>query len=122
MRKYTFIEGHAKFKKAMVANLSDEYCLFLYDTEKDDFAKQSKRFHTIEEVYKYLDTFQIETGEWIEIEDPLEYCNYDLITPTRLVGRDVDKPNTVNLWERYVDGNWHKYLYTDENGWKEIEE
>lgn len=122
MRKYGFVKGNSRFKKVMLAGLLDDYFVFLYDSEEDGFAIQSKRFQTREAMEQHLASIEGTVEEWFEIADPLAFCKYDLIVPTRLVGQDRNEPNTVNLWEKYIDGAWVKYLFTEDGEWKKIDE
>jgi hypothetical protein len=47
----------------------------------------------------------IDEKGWIEIEDPLPYCQQDAFIPIRVKGRDVGKPR----WDEFEilkDGKW----------------
>lgn len=121
MRKYAIISNNSNYKKIMIAKLESDYLVFLYDSEEDVFSIVSKRYSNVDGLNNYIDTINGTIGEWIEIDDPLEFCNYDLIIPSRVFGRDKEKPNTDGLWERYVDNEWKLYLVGDDGNWKLID-
>lgn len=122
MRKYALISNNEKYKKVMVADVSQDYCIFLYDVVEDTFAKLSRRFNRIEEVDEYINKITGDINEWVFVDDPLEGCNYDLLVNTRRINRADDNTSSgVNLWERYIDGEWKKYLLLDTMEWKSID-
>lgn len=121
MRKYAIISNNSNYKKIIIAKLVSDYLVFLYDSEEDVFSIVSKRYSNIEGLNNYINTIDGDIQEWTEIDDPLEFCNYDLITPSRLFGRDKEKPNADGLWQRYIDNEWKLYLVGDDGNWKLID-
>lgn len=84
MIKYAIISNNSNNKKIMIAKLVSDYLVFLYDSEEGVFSIVSKRYSNIEGLNNYINTIDGDIQEWIEIDDPLKFCNFDLITPSRL--------------------------------------
>ena len=51
---------------------------------------------------------EIDEKGWIDIEDPLPYCQHDAFLPVRVKGRDTGKPQWGKL-EILKDGKWMDY-------------
>lgn len=111
MRKYILLKDDKNpIKKLMIYQLNtDETYLFLYDTEFDKGAVGDFWFETIDEAEKYcINEFNINTNNWIFINDPIAYCQHDMIRPIRTKGRDIGKP----IWGEFEileNGIWKEY-------------
>ena len=57
-----------------------------------------------------LDDWQSEIDErgWIQIADPMPYCQHDALLPIRVKGRDTNTPQWGEF-EIYQDGEWKDY-------------
>ena len=57
-----------------------------------------------------LEDWQSEIDErgWIQIDDPMPYCQHDALLPIRVKGRDTNTPQW-DKFEIYQDGEWKDY-------------
>ena len=65
-------------------------------------------YDSLAELYDDWDGLVDERG-WIDIGDPLPYCQHDAFLPIRVKGRDTGDPE----WGKYEilkDGQWVEYL------------
>ena len=114
MRKYAFL------KNPMKCNKSDYiYKIMLYQTKNEGvFLFQycsidaiqcsfDQYYNDLEDVYDDWND-EIDERGWIDINDPLPFCQHDALIPIRVKGRDIGKPEWEKL-ETLVDGEWVEY-------------
>ena len=114
MRKYAFL------KNPMKCNKSDYiYKIMLYQTQNEGvFLFQycsldaiqcsfDQYYNDLEDIYDDWND-EIDERGWIEINDPLPFCQHDAFIPIRVKGRDIGKPEWGKL-ETLVDGEWVEY-------------
>ena len=114
MRKYAFL------KNPMKCNKSDYiYKIMLYQTKNEvvflfqycsiDAIQCSfdQYYNDLEDIYDDWND-EIDERGWIDINDPLPFCQHDAFIPIRVKGRDIGKPEWGKL-ETLVDGEWVEY-------------
>ncbi|MBP1533733.1 MAG: hypothetical protein IK999_06355 [Ruminococcus sp.] len=114
MRKYAFL------KNPMKCNKSDYiYKIMIYQTKKGGFflfqycsidaiqCSFDQYYNDLEDVYDDWND-EIDERGWIDINDPLPFCQHDAFIPIRVKGRDIGKPEWGKL-ETLVDGEWVEY-------------
>ena len=114
MRKYAYL------KKPFKCNKKDYiYKIMLYQTKRDGvFLFQycsvdaiqcsfDQYYDDIEDVYEDWDD-EIDERGWIDIDDPLPYCQHDAFIPVRVKGRETGNPEW-GKYETIVDGEWVEY-------------
>ncbi len=114
MRKYAFL------KNPMKCNKSDYiYKIMLYQTKNEGvFLFQycsidaiqcsfDQYYNDLEDIYDDWND-EIDERGWIDINDPLPFCQHDAFIPIRVKGRDIGKPEWGKL-ETLVDGEWVEY-------------
>ncbi|RXZ77433.1 hypothetical protein EBB07_31205 [Paenibacillaceae bacterium] len=109
MRKYAFTRpNHSHIiPKVMIfeTHHSGTY-VFLYASKDDVPSHNDFWFDDLKDAEDYCKQyFDISTNDWIQIEDPLEVCQHDLIRPIRM--------------KRILNDN--KYEILIDNQWKDIE-
>jgi len=115
MRRYAYL------KEPMKANKKDDiYKIMLYQTKKDGvylFMYCSREaihcsfdswYETIEDVYEDWSEL-IDDNNWIDIDEPLPYCQHDAFLPIRIKGRDIGKPQWGKS-EIFENGEWKDYI------------
>ena len=111
MRKYAWLkEPHKSIDNIWKIMLyKDEEGVFLFTYSSPDAIQCTSDFHydSLEDLYDEWNELIDERG-WIEIEDPLPYCQHDAFIPIRVKGRDIGKPE----WGKYEilnEGKWVEY-------------
>jgi biofilm protein TabA len=100
------LQANKQYKRLMLYQVEDGVYLFYYDTEIDNSCIRDDWFHNLSSALKVTsEGFGINREDWIEIDDPLPFCQDDIIQPVRVKGRDVGSPQK-GLWERLEDGKW----------------
>ena len=64
-------------------------------------------YNDLEDIYDDWND-EIDERGWIDINDPLPFCQHDAFIPIRVKGRDIGKPEWGKL-ETLVDGEWVEY-------------
>jgi len=106
MRKCADVQGHAEVKRVMIFDSPDGVFFFEYITSDDSNSRSDTWFENIEDAESYADSeFGVKITNWIEIDDPLEHCQHDWITPVRIKGRNLGTPEWGKL-EMLKDGQW----------------
>lgn len=113
MRKYAILDketesGNVIIKKIMLfqENKNNIY-LFLYDNiDEDSSCFADFWFNNLDDALECIEhEYGLVIQDLIDIDDPLEYCQNDIITPIRVKGRNVGKEEWGKL-EKYVEGKW----------------
>ena len=109
MRKYAWL------KKPYKAVGNTVYTIMLYKTEEGIYlftysspdalqCASDQCYDSLEELYEDWNDLIDERG-WIEIEDPLPYCQHDAFIPIRVKGRNIGKPEW-GKFEMLNEGKW----------------
>jgi hypothetical protein len=106
MRIIAEVKAHEDVKRLMIHDCEDGVYLFLFDIEEDGAAYADYWFETVDEALKIAqEDYGVTNDQWIEISDPLEYCQQDWIAPARIPGRESGNPQWGKL-EVLKDGAW----------------
>jgi len=113
MRKVAFIsKENEPIQRVMVyEEHPDSVYVFVSDSMFDK-GQSDYWYESLEEaeLAVYMD-YEIKQEDWIEIADPCEYCQHDLILPIRVKGRDKGKPQW-GTFEILLQGEWKDYAMT----------
>ena len=116
MRKYAYLkeplkcnggEGESIFKIMLYVSPEGIY-LFEYCSLDAVQCSSDRLYDSLEELYEEWNGL-IDLKGWIEIEDPLPYCQHDAFIPLRVKGRDIGKPQW-GRFETLKDGKWVEYV------------
>ena len=114
MRKYAFVKKPNEIKWVMIYEEPYEVYLFLYISTADCGCDNDLLFRTPEEAEKFAaEEYEISQSDWIQIDDPLPYCQHDIIRPVRVRGREQGNPQFEFL-EELKDGIWIPFKETHE--------
>lgn len=110
MRKYAYLKEplkkneHYDIVKIMLYEAEEGFYLFEYSCPEAFQCSSDVLYDSLENLYDDWNHLIDEKG-WIEIEDPLPYCQQDAFIPIRVKGRDVGKPKWGEF-ETLKDGKW----------------
>ncbi|MEP0264776.1 hypothetical protein [Dokdonia sp.] len=85
----------------------DGVFVFGYNTEEDSSCFWDCHYSNLVDAYEMGTEYGIQKDDWVEISDPLEYCQDDWIQPVRIIGRKNGNSQYGEL-ELLVDGKWTK--------------
>ncbi|EGR0768240.1 hypothetical protein HBG08_001171 [Vibrio parahaemolyticus] len=106
MRQVAKVENHSEIKRLMLYTCEDGVYLFGFDSDNDAPSKFDYLQDNIDEVYEISkDDYGVEIDAWIQIDNPMEYCQHDRIEPVRVVGINLGSPQWGRL-EQLVEGKW----------------
>lgn len=72
------------------------------------FLKEPYKCNKNKAIYKVIFTDELDEMGWIEIGDPLPYCQHDCLLPIRVKGRNTGQPQW-GKFEILSDGQWIEY-------------
>ena len=98
-------QSDSDVKRLMIHDSEDGVYLFGYDKEDDSNALWDYWFEKVVYAIEASHEYGIEQIDWMEISDPLEYCQHDWIEPVRIKGRNIGKPEW-GKFEKLVNGEW----------------
>ena len=113
VRKYAYLRkplkhsGYDSIVKVMLYKAEEGIYLFGYSGLDSNRCSFDKCYDSLEELYDEWNGLIDERG-WIQLDDPLPYCQHDAFIPIRARGRDIGKPE----WGKYEtlrDGKWVEY-------------
>ena len=113
MRKYAVLKQPIKCNdkdyiyKIMLYQTPEEVFLFEYCSMDAIQCSFDLWYPDIESVYEDWNDELDEHG-WIDMEDPLPYCQHDAFLPIRVKGRDSGEPQW-GQFEILQDGKWTIY-------------
>ena len=113
MRKYAWIKDTNKtvnninVRKIMLYKADEGFYLFMYSGADDVRSAADLCYATLDEPYDDWNCLIDERG-WIEIDDPLPYCQHDAFIPLRVKGRVSGDPEW-GKFETLIDGEWVEY-------------
>lgn len=102
MRKYAHLKNPLKCNdkdyiyKIMIHTQKDGVYLYEYCSLDANQCSYDIYYDDIEDIYEEWDC-RIDERAWIDIEDPLPYCQDDAFLPIRVKGRNEGKPE----WGKY---------------------
>ncbi|QHW29427.1 hypothetical protein GZH47_00330 [Paenibacillus rhizovicinus] len=103
MRKYALTVPNTshEIKKIMIYETADNgVYLFVYQTQKDEPSHNDFWFDHVEDAENFSEAyFRTSENGWVQIDDPVEGCQHDLIRPIRRID------NTYEILEKSV---WKK--------------
>ena len=113
MRKYAYLKEPLKYDKngfvfkIMLYQTEEGVYLFGYSAPDAVRSSFDRLYLALEDLYEDWNGLIDEKG-WIDIDDPLPYCQHDSFIPLRVKGRDTGEP----VWGEYetlTDGKWVEY-------------
>ena len=93
--------------KIMLYEAEEGFYLFTYSRPDAVLCASDRCYDTLEDLYGDWNDLIDETG-WIEMEDPLPYCQHDAFIPVRVKGRNIGKPEW-GKFETLHEGVWIEY-------------
>ena len=111
MRKYAYLKEPLKqsgrtIYKIMLYETEEGVYLFEYDSPDAVQCASDTFYETMEDVPAWDEL--IDERGWIQLPDPLPYCQHDAFVPLRVKGRDTGRP----AWGKYeilIEGQWRDY-------------
>ena len=93
--------------KIMLYEAVEGFYLFMYSSPDAVQCTSDRCYDSLEDLYDDWNDL-IDKSGWIEMEDPLPYCQHDAFIPLRIKGRNVGKPEW-GRFETLKDGVWIEY-------------
>lgn len=113
MRKVVFKDIDGKTKKLMLCQAKGGVYLFGYYSLQDSSADWDHFFCTIEDAIECcFEEYGINEEDWIIIADQSKNCQQDFIIPTRIKGREAEKPAFGQL-QQFIKGQWVDYVIAE---------
>ena len=111
MRKYAILKKPiGEIKKLMIYDTGSEAYMFLYDSVCEDGKSCSDMWYeNIDDAIEASTEYDVSDDEWIIINDPLPHCQHDIISPIRVKGRCIGKPQW-GTYEKLINGTWVKFI------------
>ena len=113
MRKYAWLKEPRKtdnddiIYKIMLYENEEGIYLFEYSSPDAVRCSSDRFYDSTEELYDDWNDLIDEKG-WIELDDPLPYCQHDAFIPMRVKGRAAGRPEW-GRFETLKDGEWIDY-------------
>ena len=113
MRKYAYLKAPLKYHsgdciyKIMFYETEEGIYLFEYCDPDAVLCSYDRCYESLDDLFEEWNNLIDENG-WIEIEDPLPFCQHDACIPIRLKGRDIGKPEW-GVYEMLKDGRWVEF-------------
>lgn len=74
-------------KRIMVHDTSEDCFVYYYDTLHDQPCVADEWYATVEEAFRSVQGWYVSQGaEWVEVPDPPEGCQLDVMRPTKSFG------------------------------------
>ena len=90
---------------------SEGVYLYLYNVTNDVPSFADYYFDAIDEAEEIcFKDYNIKRSDWININEPEAYCQHDIISPVRIKGRELGKPQW-GKFEKLVNGKWVDYEF-----------
>ncbi len=114
MRKYAYLKKPLKcsnndfvYKIMLYQQEPDKIYLFEYCSMDAVLCSSDLYYTDLSDLYDDWNN-KIDEKGWIDIEDPLPYCQHDAFLPVRIKGRNTGKPEW-GKFEILKDGKWIAY-------------
>ena len=114
MRKDAFLreplerDRHDRTVKIMLYKAEDNVYLFEYSSQEAALCFRDSLYDSLQDLHDEWDDLVDERG-WIDMEDPLLFCQHDAFVPIRVRGREAGRPEW-GRFETLKDGKWVEYL------------
>ena len=107
MRKYVVLkEQFGEIKKLMIYDTGSGVYLFFYKSVcEDDESFADEWYENINAAINAAKRYGVYDDEWKIIDDPMDDCQHDIISPIRVKGRGEGKPQW-GKYEKLVNGVW----------------
>ena len=99
--------GYDSIVKVMLYKAEGGIHLFGYSGMDSNRCCFDSCYDSLEDLYDEWNGLIDERG-WIQLDDPLPYCQHDAFIPIRVKGRDIGKPEW-GKFETLRDGKWVEY-------------
>ena len=93
--------------KIMLYKTEKDLWLFEYSSPDAVLCSSDRCYDSLEDLFDDWNDLIDERG-WIELDDPLPYCQHDAFIPLRVKGRDSGKPEW-GIYETLKDGKWAEF-------------
>ena len=90
--------------KIMLYQAREGIYLFTYSSPDAVQSSSDRYYGSLDDLYLDWNGLVDERG-WIEMEDPLPFCQHDAFIPLRIKGRDAGKPEW-GKYETLIGGKW----------------
>ena len=114
LRRYAYLKSPIQcnekdfiYKIMLYKIKENEIFLFKYCSKDAVIGSFDDYYNDLNDLYNDWND-EIDEKGWIDIEDPLPYCQHDAFLPIRVKGRDTGKPQWGKL-EILKDGKWVDY-------------
>ena len=114
LRRYAYLKNPIQcnekdfiYKIMLYKIKENEIFLFKYCSKDAVICSFDDYYNDLNDLYDDWND-EIDEKGWIDIEDPLPYCQHDAFLPIRVKGRDTGKPQWGKL-EILKDGKWVDY-------------
>lgn len=115
MRMYGYLKQPCKMNdndtdfiyKVMIHEDKDGAFVYLYTSIDAVFCSNDNYYEDVADAREDWDS-EIDERGWIQIDDPLPYCQHDSVLPIRVKGRNTGNPQWEQL-EILVEGEWVEY-------------
>ena len=114
LRRYAYLKNPIQcnkkdfiYKIMLYKIKENEIFLFKYCSKDAVIGSFDDYYNDLNDLYNDWND-EIDEKGWIDIEDPLPYCQHDAFLPVRVKGRDTGKPQWGKL-EILKDGKWVDY-------------
>ena len=112
MRKYAWLKepyqtAEITVWKIMLCKADQGFYLFQYSSPDAVQCAADRFYESLEELYEDWNSLIDERG-WIDLEDPLPFCQDDAFIPLRVKGRDTGNPEW-GRFETLTGGEWVDY-------------
>ena len=112
MRKYAYLKETLKYDnrdiyKIMLFESKEGLYLFEYNSPDAIQCSADRMYDSLEDLYGDWNDLIDERG-WIDMDDPLPYCQHDAFIPVRVKGRDIGKPEW-GKYEMLKGGKWVEF-------------
>jgi len=116
MRKIAQVKNSEKVTRVMIYSASsNEAYQFIYEDEFDSGASADYYFDSPEAAIQSAEEdYDISSSDWVTIDEPMKHCQHDWISPIRVKGREVGKPQWGE-YELLEDGNWIPFNLLSKN-------
>ena len=113
MRRYAYLKepltrsSGERVHKIMLFEAEEGIYLFEYSSPDAILCSADRLYRSPADLYEDWNDL-IDKRGWIDLEDPLPYCQHDAFLPVRVKGREIGKPE----WGRFeilTGGIWKEY-------------
>lgn len=106
MRKIAFTSGQGSIRKVMLYECSDGVYVFCYDCLQDTSSISDYLQDTLGDAEDFCrKEYNIDSSNWILVADPLDNCQHDFITPTKVKGKENGNPQWGHF-QTLINDRW----------------